>query len=417
MRGTIAVALTAALAAILPGSPATAAPQTSRVSVDDAGAAANTGARKPWISADGRYVTFFSDAANLAPGSLVPPNALFVRDRLTGRTELLSRTTTGAAGSAQPDASQEGAHLSADGRYAAFDSNAGYLVPGDTNRSADVFVRDREAGATTRVSVSTSGEQANSDCTNAVISADGRYVTFTSAATNLAPTSPGGHFHVFLRDLVAGTTTRVTQNADGTEYDDTSLDAMPSADGRYVLFQSWASGLARPFGRDGTSGVFRKDMRTGTVVRVSVTPAGRAFEGTIRGSALSADGNVAVLRGQPGPGQPAGIWVRDIASGVTTLVSTSGSGSPALSPGGRYVAFSSQKGDGAPGAPAYPAIYIRDLQTGTVAVGSLTAGGVPVNGLTSTYAMSDTGVAFASPTEGVTSGPAGGRSQIYVRDL
>src|SRR5438132_5742640 len=152
---------------------------TERVSVDSSGAQGMFYSVSPAISADGRFVAFVSVAA-LAPPSSVGFVEVFVRDRLTGTTELVSRDFSGSS-----DAIGDEPAISADGRFVAFQSGTRNVVLGDTNGTFDVFVRDRLAGTNERVSVSSSGVEGNGPSDGAAISADGRFVTFFSGASNL----------------------------------------------------------------------------------------------------------------------------------------------------------------------------------------------------------------------------------------
>jgi Tol biopolymer transport system component len=169
---------------------------TERVSVDSAGVEANDRSRYPAISGDGRFVTFYSFATNLVPGDTNGHEDVFVRDRLLGTTERVSVDSSGVEGdsiSLYPD-------ISADGRFVAFESLSTNLVPGDTNGLPDIFVRDRLLGTTERISVDSSGVQANDQNWFPRISADGRFVTYSSRASNLVPGDTNGWEDVFLRD-------------------------------------------------------------------------------------------------------------------------------------------------------------------------------------------------------------------------
>ncbi|GIE43031.1 hypothetical protein Alo02nite_59290 [Actinoplanes lobatus] len=133
----------------------------------------------------------------------------------------------------------EAPSVSTDGRYVAFQSFATTLVPGDTNRSMDVFVHDRQTGRTERVSVDTYGREATDIVAQSSISADGRYVSFITASPNLSLRPDTNHASdVFVRDRSTGITDRVSVMADGSESPKTSLIARISADGRHVAFES-----------------------------------------------------------------------------------------------------------------------------------------------------------------------------------
>jgi Tol biopolymer transport system component len=198
---------------------------TSRVSVSSAGAQGNDVSGYSAVSADGRYVGFASYASNLVPGDTNETSDVFVRDLWTGTTTRVSVTSTGA----QADGLSSDPDLSADGRYVAFTSFAPDLVPGDTNTHGDLFVRDLWTGTTTRVSVSSTGEQANEQTYAGVLTPDGRYITFPSVASNLVPGDTNEAGDVFVRDLQAGTTTRVSVSSTGEQANDYSETPVISA--------------------------------------------------------------------------------------------------------------------------------------------------------------------------------------------
>ena len=154
---------------------------TVRSSLSGSGVQANAGSGQPAISSDGRFVAFASDASNLVPGDTNMATDVFVRDRRTGATTRVSVSTAGEEG----DRTSNAPSISGDGRFVTFVSDASNLVAGDTNNHTDVFIRDRRAGITKRVSVSTSLVQANDQSSGARITPDGRFVTFVSSASNL----------------------------------------------------------------------------------------------------------------------------------------------------------------------------------------------------------------------------------------
>ena len=152
---------------------------TERVSIASDGSQADAGSYKPSISADGRYVAFIADASNLVDDDTNNEKDVFVHDRVTGSTELVSIDSDGSQGNFDSDQ----VAISADGRYVAFTSLSDNLVLNDTNMKADVFVHDRDRGITERISVSSSGSQG--DGYHPAISDDGRYVAFASGSNNL----------------------------------------------------------------------------------------------------------------------------------------------------------------------------------------------------------------------------------------
>ncbi len=228
-----------------------------RVSVASDGTQSNGLSAEPSISADGRYVAFGSRATNLVSGNTntatcaTETNDIYVHDRQTGTTELVS---VGIGGT--QDGCSWGASISADGRYVAFTSSATTLVPVDGNSAWDVFVRDRTTGQTERVSVSSDGVEGtcsatscNKNSSNPSISPDGRYVVFMSWAWNLDPRDTNQAGDIFVHDRETGATERVSINTDGTQGNDTSgpftanagLGPAISGDGRIIEFDSFAS--------------------------------------------------------------------------------------------------------------------------------------------------------------------------------
>jgi Tol biopolymer transport system component len=245
---------------------------TMRVSVSSAGRQANGSSGFPAISADGRYVAFASQASNLVAGDTNHLSDIFVRDLATGKTSRVSVNSRGAQARCNVSSCENTEPaLSANGRYIAFQSSATNLVPHDTNRLGDVFVRDRRTGKTTRVSVDSHGRQGGGDRTNngsnaPVISANGRYVAFHSADSNLVRGDTNRVFDIFLRDRRTGRTTRVSVSSAGLQANAESLGATSiSSDGRYVAFTSLASNLVTGDANDITD-VFIRDLSTGRTI-------------------------------------------------------------------------------------------------------------------------------------------------------
>jgi Tol biopolymer transport system component len=212
---------------------------TTCVSVASDGSQGNDGSYSPSISADGRYVAFDSDASNLVSGDTNSESDVFVHDRQTGETTRVSVASDGEQGNEDSWYPS----ISADGRHVAFGSSASNLVGGDTNSEYDVFVHDRQAGQTTRVSVASDGGQGNDRSEEFSISADGRYVVFDSAASNLVGCDTNDVWDIFVHDRQAGQTTRVSAASDGSQGNSDSGGSSISADGRYVVFDSAASNL------------------------------------------------------------------------------------------------------------------------------------------------------------------------------
>jgi VCBS repeat-containing protein len=219
-----------------------------QASTDAFGVGATGGeSSSPWLSADGRYVAFFSRANNLVPGDTNGEIDSFVKDLHTGAIERVSTTSSGGEVFGLSDLPR----LSADGRYVVFYSNAEGLVPGDNNETFDTFVKDRETGVIVRASTTATGEEADGFSHAGTISADGRYVVFFSYATNLVPDDNNELGDVFVKDLHTGAITRLSNDASLGEADGWSYWSFVSADGRYAVFNSEASNLVA----DDTNGV------------------------------------------------------------------------------------------------------------------------------------------------------------------
>ena len=261
-------------------------PATERVSVGSSaqgGAQGLSGSFAPSISADGRYVAFQSYAGNLVAGDGNPFQDVFVRDRRTGVTEIVSRSTTGTAGNGDSISPS----ISGDGRYVAFASAATNLLPPgqDTNSSWDVFVRDRLTGITARASVDEAGGNSDGHSTSPSISADGRFVAFESNATDLVPGDGNGTDDVFLRDLLESTTARISAIG-AVEGNGRSLHPAISADGLSLAFYSYASNLVAG-DANGVQDVFLYDASTGSLERASVGAGGAEADGTNLWPAIS----------------------------------------------------------------------------------------------------------------------------------
>ncbi|MBI4729552.1 MAG: PD40 domain-containing protein [Acidobacteria bacterium] len=260
--------------------------ETTRVSVSSKGKAGGCSSDLPSISADGRFVAFQSECG-LAPEDTNRAWDVFVHDRDTAKTTRVSVASDGTQGngiSGEPT-------ISADGRFVAFASLASNLVPDDTNRCADpdggpdrscndVFVHDRETGETSRVSVSSSGRQADDRSLMPSISSDGRLVAFESGAGNLAEgdrndycdgedPKPATCWDIFVHDRKTGETTRVSVSSSGQEANFSSQDASISAGGRYVAFESQATNLADGDDAQHIRDVFVHDRQTGETTLVS----------------------------------------------------------------------------------------------------------------------------------------------------
>jgi Tol biopolymer transport system component len=412
-------------------SPLTASAQiTSRVSVGAGGAQANPAASyDPSISADGRYVAFTSLAASLVMGDTNNTWDVFVHDRQTGLT---TRVSVGAGG-AQGNGLSDWPSISADGRFVAFRSEASNLVTGDTNNGADVFVHDRQTWVTTRVSVGAGGAQANGPSQWLSISGDGRYVAFVSEASNLVAGDTNSRSDVFVHDRQAGVTTRVSVAAGGAQGNNGSgIFPCISADGRYVAFTSFDSNLVA--GDTNNRGdVFVHDRQTGVTTRVSVGAGGTQGNDSSGWPSISADGRYVafdslatnLVTGDTNDWQDA--FVHDRQTGVTTRVSVGAGGTqgddysntPTISADGRYVAFQSRASNLVTGDTNYLAdIFVHDRQLGVTTRVSVGAGGTEGDHYSTFASISADGrhVAFSSYASNLVAGDTNGGEDVFVHD-
>ena len=408
-------------------------PATERVSVNAAGEQSNADSDSASISGDGRFVAFASRASDLVVGDTNQSADVFVRDRETGATERVSVDSQGAQ-AANGGAS---AAISADGRFVAFSSDSPDLVPGDTNGVSDVFVHDRTTGATERISVGSSGKQGNRVSRLPAISADGRFVAFESAASNLVPGDDNRVVDVFVRDREAGTTERVSIDSAGQEGNGRSDSCAISADGRIVAFQSEASNLVAG-DTDGTQDIFVRDRQTGTTEAVSYDASGNPAGGVLA-PAVSGDGRfVAFTSSFSGfvPNDTNGaldVFVRDRATGEIELASVSSSGEqagsagarlPGISADGRRVSFRSGASNLVPDdTNAAEDVFIHDRFTGQTERASVDSSGAQANqrslqdGLRGPATSADGRyTAFSSSATNLVPNDTNGSIDIFVRD-
>jgi len=407
-------------AAVVLGAVAEADGTTVLLSVNSsATASANSYSQVSAISADGQVVVFTSVATDLVDGFVdgngAAGNDLFVRDVMAGTTTLVSVNNLGtASGNGTVYAPLNGPNglrgpgISADGRFVVFAGPASDLVPGDANGffGSDVFVRDLMAGTTTLVSVNSTGTSSgNNSSEEPSMTPDGRFVVFRSFATDLVEgvVDPNGAFDIFVRDLIAGTTTLVSVNSAGTATgnDDSGTFPAISDDGRFVAFGSDASDLVPGFvdaNGQFSGDLFVRDLTAGTTALVTRNHTGTAGgNGGTDVPVISRDGRlVAFVSGATdlvagfvdGNGEGGrDVFVHDVMTGSTTLVSVNGTGSasgngnsqgPVFSANGRFVTFVSFADD-LVAIPTDPGnVYVRDLQTGTTELVSANSAGTGV---------------------------------------
>jgi Tol biopolymer transport system component len=412
-----------------------------RVSVATDGTEGNGGSETPTISADGRFVVFESWASNLAPGDANGCWDVFLHDRETGETVCVSVTPEGTPGngySAHPS-------MTPDGRYIAFESAASNLVGDDTNGLPDVFVRDRVTGETERLNVVIGGwewEEWESPPWPLwpAISGDGRWVICLYG------------YGVEYADVVAydretEETTRVSVASDGTR-SWTMSPAAISADGRYVTFTSddWYL-VPEPYWWAGYENVFVHDRETGETAWESVSSSGVGPDAHCLAPAISGDGRLVafvseattLVSGIPEYNSLTHVYMRDRETGETTLTDVGLDGTPAnhdtcanpdafgeiptISEDGGYVLFDSWAGNLVPGTPTNeygtgnsPALYLRDRVRGRTSCLSIVEDGTFADGASAAISADGRYVAFVSWSPKLAPGDTNEVGDVFVRD-
>jgi Tol biopolymer transport system component len=265
--------------------------KTYRISVNSSRVQGNGFSADPVVSADGRYVAFESNASNLVPNdSNGAVTDVFERDRATGKTYLVSLSSKGAHG----NASSSDPRMSLNGRYIVFESTANNLVKGDTAGETDILFRDMVTHNTTRISVNSKGVQGNAGSYSARVTPDGRFVAFESFSSNLAGKDGNHAADVFLRDRATRRTYRISVSSNEHLGNGYSSDPSISADGRYVAFESAASNFTAS-DTNAHVDAFVRDRTTGTTRCVSLTPAGHVGNAASSDPSLSADGRIVIF--------------------------------------------------------------------------------------------------------------------------
>lgn len=342
------------------------------------------------------------------------------------------RVSVGSSGR-QGNGHSGGPSLSASGLSIAFVSTASTLVPGDTNGKLDVFVHGVQGGQTKRVSVSSSGRQGNGDSQIPVISADGRFVTFSSSASNLVPDDTNGGYDIFIHERATAKTTRISVGADGAQANSESIYSVISGNGRYVAFQSFASNLVAN-DTNGLDDVFVRDREKGTTLRISVAENGdQGIGGRSDLPAISDNGQVVAFLSDAtnlvsnDTNGHTDIFVRDLAAGTTTRVSVSAKGAqanninymPAISANGRFVAFVSEATNLVPSdtSDAFD-VFVYDRAIAKLERVSIATNDTQANFSSYAPVLSADGrlVAFWSDASNLVPNNTNAKSDIFVRD-
>jgi Tol biopolymer transport system component len=386
------------------------------------------------INDDGRYVAFSSSASNLVLGDNNNQGDVFRKDLLTGEVLRCSTTPLGAEG----NLGSEYPAISADGRYVAFESNATNLVPDDTNSQKDIFRKDIETGDIIRCSTSTTGEEGNGEAFGPPsISDDGKYVVFSSSSSNLVFDDTNGEVDIFRKDCETDEIVICSTAASNAQSNDWSGFPDVSADGRYVAFSSVAYNLVPDDTNYSIQDIFRKDLLTGEIALCSISASGEQGSGS--GPSISPDGRFVVFNSDSSdlvPGDTndvADIFRKDLENGEVTRCSVtfargeadSYSGGSSISADGRYVAFFSYAtnllGSGNDNN-AQADIFRKDLLTGEIVRCSISASGEEGNERSwpgSFNAISADGkyVAFSSLATNLVPGDTNGVWDVFRKEV
>jgi Tol biopolymer transport system component len=404
---------------------------TKRISVNSDGGQVGAGSRLPSVSADGRFVAFASTASNVVPNDVNAVRDVFLHDRYTGEVRRLSvdfaDSLVGGDGASDKPA------ISADGRIVVFVSTASNLVPDDGNALQDVFAYDRLTGVVERVSAGVNGAASDGVSDHPSVSADGRYVAFSSLATNLVSGDTNARRDIFVYDRLSGTTERVSLRENGTQANGHSQFTAISADGRHVAFVSSASNMVAG-DTNAVADVFVRDRVAATTERVSVSTAGVQGDGASQAPRISGDGRYVVfasdaanLVGDDTNGVT-DVFIRDRDAGTSERVSINGSDqqgdgqsvAPSISADGRYVAFSSDAVNLVGGdANGVSDVFVRDRETGTIQRASTSGGSVESGAASTDAAMTADGrhVIFTSLAAQLVPGDTNGGVDVFVRTL
>ncbi|MEO8611821.1 MAG: hypothetical protein ABI690_28235 [Chloroflexota bacterium] len=275
--------------------------QTSRISMAADDGETNGDSYRPGISPNGRWIVFSSKASNVVANDTNNALDTFLFVRQTEQMTRISVASDGSQANNQPNITligigPQGEQISSDGRFVLFSSEATNLVANDTNNILDVFIRDTQLSQTTRVSVATDGSQANGGSGANSISQDGRYIVFQSTANNLVAGDSNNLPDIFVRDLQLGQTSLISVASDGTQTNQISENATISNDGRYVAFGSVASNLVTG-DTNNIIDTFVRDRQIGQTVRISVSSTGTQANGNFAGFVphISANGRYVIF--------------------------------------------------------------------------------------------------------------------------
>ncbi|MRI56174.1 hypothetical protein D8770_19745 [Methylobacterium sp. DB1607] len=401
----------------------------TRASTNPDGSQANDFSTEPSLSADGNLVAFTSKATNLGfPTNDPSIVSVYVKNLTTGEIIRASNSSDGRA----LRNSNFGPSLAADGSAVAFLTNASDLVSSTSEQQ--VAVKSLGNGDLSIVSTAADGTQANAPINSVSIADDGRAVVFSTTASNLVPNDTNGFTDLFLKDLSTGAIARVSTAADGSQSNGNSIDAVMTADRRFVAFQSAATNLVAG-DTNGNSDIFVKNLTTGAIVNASTAADGTLGNGFSTGASLSRDGNFVAFTSTASnlvagdTNGRADVFVKNLTTGAIARVSTAADGTqgngetgffPRISADGTKVTFTSRASNLVAGDTNTVAdVFVKDLTTGGVIRVSTAANGEQVNSQITGIALSADGsrAAFASTATNLVPGDTNNTFDVFVSDV
>jgi hypothetical protein len=383
-----------------------------------------------------RYIVFASSATNLVASDTNSLTDIFRKDLVAGT--VIRVNTTSASAQATGGVSDSPA-ITSDGRYVTFRSDATNLVASDTNALSDIFRKDINTGAIVRVNTTSASAQATGGTsTTPTISSDGNLITFTSVATNLVASDTNALQDVFQKNISTAAITRVnTDSASAQATGGVSGNGAitTSADGRYVLFTSAATNLVAS-DTNAVQDIFRKDMNTGAIVRINTTSAGAQATGSSTLNAtMSSDSNIVTFETgatnlvASDTNALTDVFVKNVTTGAISLVSTTSAGvqatggvsvNPDISDDGRYVAFTSLATNLATtDTNAVGDIFLKDTTTATLTLISGTNATTTGNGASSfsTITPNASHVVFATLATNLIAGDTNGVQDLLIKNI